>query len=351
LVALKLSYMAHPWPLMIQTIKRSISTAFFGTRSLVISQGTDSTGFAVKSLLASLHLAVCPSAACSPPLTSKVTLARFQSHVKHSSYRCHLLGHKITAQCSPANPGSCCAAFNQIHGKGKRAQTHFHFAPQPNLAFNRDADTGHRFGNAMRAPVNLGVRLSFFEGHFMARLWSLKLQRIERLSMLRLPVMRHLQTSRHATGRFSGTHALVNFQGPALISSAVRNVVAWQVANGLSALRQPAHLNAAPKCHTPSACWPPVLRQPTNQSVSPSPFMPPPGGPPALRRPALQIGSSQPLARQAESLAIRAKGSLAMQRPNINEHSTAGLLASPVASRPSLTGRSTGTSMLRIAAR
>jgi hypothetical protein len=26
------------------------------------------------------------------------------------------------------------------------------------LAFNRDADTGHRFGNAMRAPVNLGVR-------------------------------------------------------------------------------------------------------------------------------------------------------------------------------------------------
>jgi hypothetical protein len=27
------------------------------------------------------------------------------------------------------------------------------------LAFNRDADTGHRFGNAMRAPVNLGVRL------------------------------------------------------------------------------------------------------------------------------------------------------------------------------------------------
>jgi len=50
LVALKLSYMAHPWPLMIQTIKRSIGTAFFGTRSLVISQGTDSTGFAVKNM-------------------------------------------------------------------------------------------------------------------------------------------------------------------------------------------------------------------------------------------------------------------------------------------------------------
>jgi hypothetical protein len=184
----------------------------------------------------------------------------------------------------------------------------------------------------------------------MARLWSLKLQRIEHLSMLRLPVIRCLPTLRPATGRFSGTHALVNFQGPALISSGVRNVVAWQVANGLSALRQPAHRNAAPKCHTPSACWPPVLRQSANQSVSPLPFMPPPGGLPALRRPARQRSDSQLLARQAESLAIRAKGSLAMQRPNINEHRTAGLLASPVASRPSLTGRSTRTSMLRMAA-
>jgi PPE-repeat protein len=161
----------------------------------------------------------------------------------------------------------------------------------------------------------------------MARLWSLKLQRIERLSMLRLPVMPLLPTSWHVTGRFSGTHALVTFQGPALISSAVRNVVAWQVANG-----------------------PPVLRQSANQSVSPSLFMPPPGGLPALRRPARQLSGSQLLARQAESLAIRAKGSLAMQWPNINEHSTAGLLASPVASLPSLTGRSTRTSMLRMAA-
>jgi hypothetical protein len=184
----------------------------------------------------------------------------------------------------------------------------------------------------------------------MARLWSLKLQRIERLSMLRLPVMRHLQTSRHATGRFSGTHALVNFQGPALISSAVRNVVAWQVANGLSALRQPAHLNAAPKCHTPSACWPPVLRQSANQSVSPSPFTSPPGGLPALRRPARQIGSSQLLAPQAESLAVQTKGSRAMQRPSIIEHRTAGWHTSSVASLPSLTGRSTRTSMLRMAA-
>jgi ribosomal protein S18 acetylase RimI-like enzyme len=32
------------------------------------------------------------------------------------------------------------------------------FSPQPNLAFNRDADTEHRFAIATRAPVNLGVR-------------------------------------------------------------------------------------------------------------------------------------------------------------------------------------------------
>jgi hypothetical protein len=185
----------------------------------------------------------------------------------------------------------------------------------------------------------------------MPRFWPLKLQRIERLSMLRLPVMRYLQTSWHATRRFSGTHALVNFHGPALISSAVRNVVAWKVSNGLSALRQPAHRNAAPKCHTPSACWPPVLRQSANQRCSSSLFMPSPGGLPVLRRPALQIGRSQLLVPQAESLAIQAKGSRAMQRPNINEHGTAGLLASPVASRPSLTWRSTGTSMLRMVAR
>jgi hypothetical protein len=164
----------------------------------------------------------------------------------------------------------------------------------------------------------------------MARLWSLKLQRIERLSMLRLPVMRYLQSSRHATGRFSGTHARVNFQGPAIISSAVRNVVAWQVSSGLSALRQPAHRNAAPKCHTPLPYWPPVLRQSANQSGSPSLFAPSPGGLPVLRRPALQIGSSQLLAPKAESLAIQANGSRAMHRPRKNEHGTAGLFATYV---------------------
>jgi hypothetical protein len=184
----------------------------------------------------------------------------------------------------------------------------------------------------------------------MSRFWPLKLQRIKHLSMLRSPSMPTYPTAQRASAAFFGNHALGSFQGPALVSSVVRNVVAWQGSIQLSALRQPAHRNAAPKCHTPSACWPPVLRQSANPSGSQSPFTPSPGGLPALRRPARQFSGSQLLAPQAESLAIRAKGSRAMQRPNINEHSTAGLLASPVASRPSLTGRSTRTSMLRMAA-
>lgn len=47
---------------------------------------------------------------------------------------------------------------NQIYGTGKRTHSNFHCAPQPNLAFDRDADTGHHLATAMRAPVNLGVR-------------------------------------------------------------------------------------------------------------------------------------------------------------------------------------------------
>jgi hypothetical protein len=34
------------------------------------------------------------------------------------------------------------------------------FSPQPNLAFNRDADAYHRFGKAKRAPVNLALGFS-----------------------------------------------------------------------------------------------------------------------------------------------------------------------------------------------
>jgi hypothetical protein len=184
----------------------------------------------------------------------------------------------------------------------------------------------------------------------MPRFWSLKLPRIEHLPMPRTLSLPSSQTSKRAVSAFFGAHALGSFQGPALFSSVVRKVVAWQGSIRLSALRQPAHQIAAPKCHTPSSCWPPVLRQSANQSGTPTLFTPSPGGLPVLRRPAQHLSSSQLRAPQAESLAIRAKGSRAMQRPNVNEHSTAGLFATSVASCPSLTGRSTRTSMLRMAA-
>ena len=54
---------------------------------------------------------------------------------------------------------------------------------------------------------------------------------------------------------------MFTFPGPALISLVVCNVLALHGSIWLSALRQPAHQHAAPKCHTPSPCWPPVLRQ------------------------------------------------------------------------------------------
>jgi hypothetical protein len=41
------------------------------------------------------------------------------------------------------------AVHSQIHGQGKRVNFLFHFAPQPNLAFNADANTGNGFGIVM----------------------------------------------------------------------------------------------------------------------------------------------------------------------------------------------------------
>ena len=70
LVALKVSYMWHLWPLTIQRLTRFFGTASFGTRARVASQGTDLTGFAGHNLVVwrSLNLAVCPAAARSPTL-------------------------------------------------------------------------------------------------------------------------------------------------------------------------------------------------------------------------------------------------------------------------------------------
>jgi hypothetical protein len=187
---------------------------------------------------------------------------------------------KIAAQWSAANPGGGLCGSQSNSGKAMATQTTS--TPRPGL-------TGRSTGTSRASrvpPVNSGVRLSFFEGHFMPRFWPLKLQRIERLSMLRLPGLSSLPTSRHATGDFVAFHALSIFQGTALMVSLARNVVACQSSIRLSALRQPAHRNAAPKCHTPLPYWPPVLRQSANQSGSPSLFTPSPGELSVLRRPA-----------------------------------------------------------------
>ena len=74
LFALNVSYMAHLRPLMIPPLVRLVGPASFGTRALVISQGTNLSGFAGHNLVAkpSLNLAVCPAAACSPPLSAKL---------------------------------------------------------------------------------------------------------------------------------------------------------------------------------------------------------------------------------------------------------------------------------------
>ena len=152
----------------------SFCAASFVGRALRVLQGTDLTGFAGHNLVArqSLNLAVCPSAACSPPLFANVPHAiassravlrrpRFtgvsrQAIAQTITAYCLskvTLNIQATAQCSAANPRGGYVFRNQIHGKGKRAQTLFHFAPPPNLAVKWDADTFQRFAIALWAPL------------------------------------------------------------------------------------------------------------------------------------------------------------------------------------------------------
>ena len=127
LVALNVSYMAHPGPLMIRKIRRFVGNAFFGTRSLVISQGTDLSGFAGHNLVArpSLNLAVCPAAACSPPLFANVphAIASSRAFLRRPRFTTRLLqanAQTITAYCLAkvtlniqATAGHC---LQQSHG-------------------------------------------------------------------------------------------------------------------------------------------------------------------------------------------------------------------------------------------
>ena len=66
--------MAHLWPLILQRLVRFFGNSFFITQPFIVFQGTDLTGFAGHNLAArpSLNLAVCPAAACSPPLCANV---------------------------------------------------------------------------------------------------------------------------------------------------------------------------------------------------------------------------------------------------------------------------------------
>ena len=182
--------MAHPGPLMIRKIRRFVGTAFFGTRSLVISQRTDLSGFAGHNLVASpsLNLAVCPTAACSPPLFANVphAIASSRAVLRRPRFTIRSLqanAQTITAYCLAkvtlniqATAGHCLqqshgtmvsnksrggyAVRNQIHGTAKRAQTLFHFAPPPNLAVKWDADTFQRFAIALWAPLTSALGFS-----------------------------------------------------------------------------------------------------------------------------------------------------------------------------------------------
>ena len=124
LVALKFSYMAHPWPLMFPRLVRFVSNAFFGTQPLLVFQGTDLSGFAGHNLVAgpSLNLAVCPSAACSPPLFANVPHAIASSRAvlrrpRFTGVSRQAIAQAITAFCLSkvtlniqATAGSCMAA-------------------------------------------------------------------------------------------------------------------------------------------------------------------------------------------------------------------------------------------------
>ena len=170
---------------------------------------------------------------------------------------------------------------------------------------------------------------------------------------------------------FFGTHVFVIFPGPALISSVACNLVAFHGSVWLSALRQPAHYRAAPKCHTPSL-WrllsfgsaynaissPRLLRQSPSRQASTC------GGSRlgVFQRVAAnldlcknQVSNEQSAYRRPASRCVLArcmcirqnictsrKGSSGMPRSSIQQPSKVCLCSSAVSSRHSLTFRSMG---------
>ena len=131
LVALNVSYMVHLWPLMLQRLVRFVGNSFFGTQPLIVFQGTDLSGFAGHNLVVrpSLNLAVCPSAACSPPLSAKVPHAIDSSRAvlrrpRFTGVSRHAIAQAITACCLSnvtlniqATAGHCIAAKSRHNGQ------------------------------------------------------------------------------------------------------------------------------------------------------------------------------------------------------------------------------------------
>ena len=153
---------------------------------------------------------------------------------------------------------------------------------------------------------------------------------------------------------------------PALTSAVVGNRAAQQFSIWLSALRQPAHHRAAPKCHTPSPCgcpscggqctvvpwqatalsipqsWPATITAwrfssfAANLAVSRPQVL--------VERPAYRRSASiRRLARRTgirQNLCNSSQGSAGVARSNIYQQSKVGLCSAAVPPRPSLTCRS-----------
>ena len=138
-----------------------------------------------------------------------------------------------------------------------------------------------------------------------------------------------------SSAAFFSAQALVIFPGTALIIAALCNLAVWPVSIWLSALRQPAHRNSAPKCHAPSPCWLPVLRQSAINRGMRLLCMHISRSAVSQVRPAISsLGHVRHNSSQSH------KGSFGVHRSNANQQSTARFGSSSGPSRPSLTCRS-----------
>ena len=145
--------------------------------------------------------------------------------------------------------------------------------------------------------------------------------------------------------RFSALPSLAFMQrafwpGPALTSTATRNWVAQQVAIWLSALRQPAQRNAAPKCHTPSLVGFLSFGSQHITTACACLFMRI-SRPSMIPRAKVRAAGLQFWARRAQFIQSH-KGSFGVHRSNASQQGTERCGSSVSPSRPSLTFWSSG---------